>query len=248
VLSEAKKIGYTGVDLADEKGWSGIVDAGLELAAQRGHSTLEDGLNRAENAARIEWELREGIDQAVKWKIPVLICFSGNRGTEDDEAGLRHCAATLSRVAPAAEQAGVTLAVELLNSKIDHPGYQADHTDWGVRLCQRVGSPAVALLYDIYHMQIMEGDLIRTIGRHHAHFAHYHTAGNPGRGPLTADQEINYPAVYRAIAATGYQGLIGHEFLPRTDPLLDLRQAYEDCAGAWLEAGADATLRLSHGH
>jgi hydroxypyruvate isomerase len=232
LLRGAAKIGYTGVDLAGEELWPAITDAGLRISAASGHGTIGEGLNRRDQAARIEKELRLKIDLAVQWKIPVLICFSGNRGADSDEKGLVICAETLARIAPHAEQAGVKLAIELLNSRIDHRGYQADRTAWGVRLCERVGSPAVGLLYDIYHMQIMEGDLIRTIGEHHRHFAHYHTAGNPGRGPMDGTQEINYPPIYRAIAATGYAGCIGHEFIPRGDPIQNLRAAFEQCRDA----------------
>jgi hydroxypyruvate isomerase len=232
LIRGAAKIGYAGVELVGEEHWAAIADAGLRIVSTDGHASIGEGLNRRDQAARIEGELRVKIEKAVKWKIPVLICFSGNRGTESDEAGLAICAETLARIAPHAEQAGVKLAVELLNSRVDHGGYQCDHTAWGVRLCERVGSPAVALLYDIYHMQIMEGDLIRTIGEHHRHFAHYHTAGNPGRGPMDDAQEINYPPIYRAIAATGYTGYIGHEFIPKGDPMANLRNAYEQCRNA----------------
>jgi hydroxypyruvate isomerase len=232
LLRGAAKIGYTGVDLVGEELWPVVTDAGLKIIATDGHGTIGEGLNRRDQAARIEQELRAKIEKAVTWKIPVLICFSGNRGMDSDETGLAICAETLARIAPHAEQAGIKLAIELLNSRVDHSGYQGDHTAWGVRLCERVGSPAVALLYDIYHMQIMEGDLIRTIGEHHRHFAHYHTAGNPGRGPMDNTQEINYPPIYQAIAATGYTGYIGHEFIPRGDPIQNLRAAYEQCRDA----------------
>ena len=123
--------------------------------------------------------------------------------------------------------------LELLNSKIDHPDYQADHTHWGVQVCQRVNSPRVKLLYDIYHMQIMEGDLIRTIQSAHPHIAHYHTAGNPGRNDLDSDQEIFYPPIFKAIQASGYQGYIGHEFLPKGDAVAALRQTFSETAH-WL--------------
>ena len=232
LLSGAARIGYAGVELIDESLWPMVRDHGLSIAAVAGHGALEDGLNRRENAIRIEAELRASLEKAERWSIPVLICFSGNRGGLSDDAGLDACAETLARVAPEAEAAGVTLAVELLNSKIDHPDYQADRTGWGVALCERVASKAVKLLYDIYHMQIMEGDLIRTIGRHHAHFAHYHTAGSPGRGPMDDDQEIHYPPIYRAIAGTAYSGYVGHEFLPKDDPLWELETAYRQVVAA----------------
>jgi len=221
LIAAAAKLGYAAVDLIDEEWWPQARDAGLRIAAVNGHGTIENGLNRRENARRIEDELLIAIDKAAKWDIPNLICFSGNRDGLDDETGLCICAETLAKVAPRAAEAGVTLAMELLNSKVDHPGYQGDHTAWGVALCERVGSPAFKLLYDIYHMQVMEGDVIRTIRDHHAYFAHYHTAGNPGRGPLNHTQELNYPAIYQAILATGYTGYVTHEFLPPegSDPL-----------------------------
>ncbi|MGB8352661.1 MAG: TIM barrel protein [Chthoniobacteraceae bacterium] len=232
LLATAAKIGYEGVDLVPEALWGDVVRQGLSVVAVMGHASIDDGLNRRENAARIEAELRANIAKAEQWKIPVLICFSGNRYEQTDEEGAKLSAETLARVAPAAADAGVVLAIELLNSKVDHIGYQCDRTAWGIEVCRQAGSPAVKLLYDIYHMQIMEGDIIRTIQNDHAYFAHYHTAGNPGRGFPGASQEINYPAIYKAIAATGYQGFVGHEFIPGSDVAGELKQAHQDCAGA----------------
>jgi hydroxypyruvate isomerase len=227
LLAAARKIGYEGVELIDEALWPAAQKHGLIISAAGGHQSIDDGLNRPEHAARIEQELRASIAAARQWKIPVLICFAGNRRGVSDEAGREQAAKTLSRLAPAAADAGVVLALELLNSRVDHPGYQGDRTAWGVELCRRVDSPAVRLLYDIYHMQIMEGDLIRTIEANHEWIAHYHTAGNPGRGQPDETQEIFYPAVYRAIAKSGYAGFIGHEFVPPGDPLAALRRAFE---------------------
>ena len=232
LLQNARSIGYEGVDLIDKPHWPLARKHGLRILAVAGHGTIENGLNRREEATRIEKELRAQIAEAEAWEIPLLICFSGNRNGMDDAAGLAACAETLGKIAPVAAAAGVTLALELLNSRVDHPDYQADHTAWGVQLCEAVGSPAVKLLYDIYHMQVMEGDVIRTIQSHHSHFAHYHTAGNPGRGMPDHTQELNYPAIYRAIAATGYDGFISHEFLPGADPLAALQVAYSDCVAA----------------
>jgi hydroxypyruvate isomerase len=226
LFSEAAKIGYHGVDLLDEALWPLARHHGLSPACIAGHGTLTNGLNRRENASRIEAELRANITKTSANDIPVLVCFSGNRGGLSDAEGLAAAAEILAHVAPAAEAAGVTLAVELLNSRVDHPDYQADHTAWGVALCEKVNSPAVKLLYDIYHMQIMEGDVIRTIERHHRHFAHYHTAGNPGRGDLDDAQELNYPAIFAAIRRTGFTGCIGHEFRPAGDPLAALANAH----------------------
>jgi hydroxypyruvate isomerase len=239
LLAGAAKIGYEGVDLIDEALWPKAQKHGLAITAVGGHGTLEDGLNQAVNAGRIEQELLVNIAKAKQWKIPVLICFSGNRHGAGDEAGVTQCAETLGRVAPLAADAGVVLAVELLNSKVDHKGYQCDRTAWGVELCRRVNSPAVKLLYDIYHMQIMEGDIIRTIQANHEHFAHYHTAGNPGRGQPDETQEIFYPAIYRAIAQTGYGGFISHEFIPPGDPVEALKKAFEEARAAmtWVMAG-----------
>ena len=236
MLSGAKKMGYYGVDLIEEELWPAVKKHGLAIVAVNGHRSIEDGLNRKKSAERIERELRRNIAKAREWGIPVLICFSGNQRGMSDEAGLRQCAETLGRVAGAAEQAGVALAVELLNSKVDHPDYQCDRTSWGVELCRRVGSPAVKLLYDIYHMQVMEGDVIRTIREHRADIAHYHTAGNPGRGQPDETQELNYPVIYRAIAETGYGGVISHEFLPSGKPLKAMERAYEECARALADA------------
>jgi hydroxypyruvate isomerase len=232
LLAGAKKIGYAGVDLIDESLWPLVKKAGLELAAQNGHGTIDEGLNRAENFPRIEKELKANIAKAKEWEIPVLICFSGVRAGLSDEAGLEQCAKSLKQIAPIAEDAGVVLAMELLNSKVDHRDYQCDHTAWGIELCRRVGSPAVKLLYDIYHMQIMEGDLIRNIRDGHEFFAHYHTAGNPGRNDLDESQEIFYPPIYREIAKTGYAGFISHEFIPRGEPLAALERAFCDCEKA----------------
>ena len=228
LLAGAARLGYEGVDLIDEELWPLARRHGLTVAAVAGHGTLADGLNRRENAARIEAELLAGIARAEAAGIPVLICFSGNRGAGvDDDSGLDAAAETLARVAPRAGSAGVTLAVELLNSRVDHPGYMADRTAWGVRLCERLNLPAVRLLYDIYHMQIMEGDILRTIGAQHRWFAHYHTAGNPGRGEFgpEAEQELNYPAILRAIRRTGFAGFVAHEFIPDGDPLKALARA-----------------------
>lgn len=217
--------GYDGVELAPREEWQRVVDAGLALASDRGHLPLEDGLNRRENHDRIEAEILERLAAAEEWGIPNLICFSGNRAGLGDEAGAENTAEGLRRVAKAAEEAGVTLILELLNSKVDHPDYQCDRTAWGVQVCQWVDSPRVKLLYDVYHMQIMEGDLVRTIQTYYPWFGHYHVAGNPGRHEPDAGQEINYPAVYRAIRDTGYDGYVGVEFVPTGDPIAALRAA-----------------------
>ncbi|GLV57645.1 hydroxypyruvate isomerase [Dictyobacter sp. S3.2.2.5] len=229
LLSTAAEIGYQGVDLIDQQYWSLAREAGLRIASVGGHVSIENGLNRREQHDRIEQEILAKLELAKEWDIPTLICFSGSRAGLADEEGAENTAEGLRRVARAAEEANVTLIVELLNSRVNHPDYQCDKTEWGVRVCDLVNSPNVKLLYDIYHMQIMEGDLIRTIQQYHPYFAHYHTAGNPGRHDIDEEQEIYYPPIYRAIRATGYSGYIAHEFIPKGDPLQALRTAYSDC-------------------
>jgi hydroxypyruvate isomerase len=229
--------GYSAIDLAPEAYWPLVTAQGLALSAVEGHASITLGLNRADQHDRIEREIRARLAVAEKWHIPNLICFSGSRDGQADERGdafgIENSASLLARVAGAAESAGVTLLLELLNSKVDHPGYQADHTAWGMQVCQRVASPRVKLLYDVYHMQIMEGDIIRTLTSAQAMIGHYHTAGNPGRNDLDEAQELNYPAILRAIAATGYTGYIAHEFVPKGDPVLALQTTFAFCA-AWL--------------
>jgi hydroxypyruvate isomerase len=207
--------------------------AGLRVASFSGHASLTDGLNKPSNHDRIEAELIENIALAQRHGIAGLICFSGNTnpGQSDEDARLA-VADGLRRVAPYAERAGVNLNLELLNSKIDHAGYQCDHTAWGVDVVKRVNSPNVKLLYDIYHMQIMEGDVIRTIRENIAHIGHFHTAGNPGRHEfdnVNDAQELNYRGICTAIAATGYAFYIGHEFFPRGDWLPALQAAFAVC-------------------
>jgi hydroxypyruvate isomerase len=222
--------GYAAIDLVPRPFLRLVADHGLAIATIEGHRSLTVGLNRADQHDRIEQELRASLALAEEWHVPNIICFSGNRDGLDDATGAAITAAGLARVAPAAEAAGVTLLLELLNSKVDHPGYQADRTSWGAEVCERVGSPRVKLLYDIYHMQIMEGDIIRTMQRHRAAIGYYHTAGNPGRHEIDVTQEINYGAVLRAIAATEYRGYIGHEFVPTGDPAAALRDTFALCA------------------
>jgi len=229
LIEEAVRLGIKGIELAPEELWPKIKAAGLNISTVAGHKSLTDGLNKRENHDRIEAELKENIKKASEYGIPSLIVFSGNRNGLGDDEGIEICAAGIKRVIKVAEDYGITLVMELLNSKVNHPDYQCDHTAWGVKLCQAVDSPRLKLLYDIYHMQIMEGDLIRTIKENIQYIGHFHTAGNPGRRDLDDEQEINYPAVMRAIAETGYDGYIGHEFVPKGDWRAALKQAYDAC-------------------
>lgn len=230
IVRAAADIGYEACELVPKEYWPLAKRYGLKIAAVGGHASLTLGLNRREEHARIQEEVRQSIADAVAWRIPNLICFSGNREGLPDDVGAEVTAEGLRLLAPMAEDAGVTLVLELLNSKVDHPDYQCDHTSWGVRVCSMVGSPRVKLLYDIYHMQIMEGDVIRTITENAEWIGHYHTAGVPGRRDMDETQELYYPAIMHAIAASGYDGFVGHEFLPKGDPVAALRTAYELCA------------------
>lgn len=235
VIRRAAEIGYAAVELwgREHAPFDELCDLarkyGLVVASMCGHNSLTDGLNKRENHNRIQEELHASIEVAAERGIVGLICFSGNRQGLDDESGLEICAEGLDRVKKYAEEKGVNLNVELLNSKVDHPDYQCDHTSWGVRLVQMVNSPRVKLLYDIYHMQIMEGDLIRTVQENISSIGHFHTAGNPGRRDMDETQEIYYPAVMRAIADSGYDLYVGHEFNPKGDPLEALKAAFDTC-------------------
>lgn len=225
--------GFTAIDLVPPPYWDLVRQHGLTISSIGGHQPLEHGLNRRDLHATIERELRINLDHAARLHIPNVLCFSGNRNGLDDQTGAERTAESLARIAPDAEAAGVTLVLELLNSKVDHPDYQADHTAWGVQVCRLVGSPRVKLLYDIYHMQIMEGDIIRTIQAAHPLIGHYHTAGNPGRNDLDDAQELQYPAILSAIRATGYSGYVAHEFVPKGDPVQALHTVFQQCA-PWL--------------
>jgi hydroxypyruvate isomerase len=229
LVRAAADIGYAAIELVEPEDYQLIKDHGLQIASIRGHKSLTNGLNRRENGEPIAAELRDSIQRAEKWGIPNVIVFSGNRNGQDDALGAEITAENLRRVSKAAEDAGVNLVIELLNSKVDHPDYQADSTAWGVKVCQMVDSPRVKLLYDIYHMQVMEGDVIRTIRDNHQYFAHYHTAGNPGRNEIDDSQELNYRAIMQAIVDTGYDGYVGQEFVPLRDPIQSLKQAFEIC-------------------
>lgn len=230
LLARAKSIGYQAVELIGEPLFDKVRDAGLVIASHGGHQSISRGLNDPGEHDRIEAEIHKRLETAVQYGIPNLIVFSGERRNGlTDEAGAENTARGLERVAQAAEDAGVNLVIELLNSKVDHKGYQCDHTAWGVRVCEMVNSPRVKLLYDVYHMQIMEGDVISCIHQNHQHFGHYHTAGVPGRHDLDDTQELNYPPIMRAILETGYSGYVGHEFVPKGDPIRALETAYCLC-------------------
>ncbi|MCC7492009.1 MAG: TIM barrel protein [Fimbriimonadaceae bacterium] len=233
VLEAAAEIGYEAVDALGGPPVPELAALtaryGLKIATCGGHTTLTDGLNKPANHERIQAELRASIDQAADLGIPGVITFSGNRNGLDDYRGLLNCAEGLKPVVEYAEAKGINLNMELLNSKQDHKDYQCDRTIWGAVLCELVGSPRVKLLYDIYHMQIDEGDLLRNIREFHRHIGHYHTGGVPGRNDIDESQEIYYPAVMRAILETGYDLYVAHEFIPKGDCIEALRRAYQIC-------------------
>jgi hydroxypyruvate isomerase len=231
LCGHAARIGYKGIDLLEPKDWPVVRKHGLvcPLGSLGAPITIEKGLNRVENYGPILDALARGIDQAAEAQVPNLVCFSGNRAGMSDEEGLDNCARGLRQIAPHAEEKGVTLCVELLNSKVDHKDYMCDHAAWGAALVRKVGSPRVKLLYDIYHMQIMEGDVIRTIRENAAAIAHFHTAGVPGRHEIDERQELHYPAICRAIVETGYTGYLAQEFVPTDEPLKSLEAAFRIC-------------------
>jgi hydroxypyruvate isomerase len=222
--------GFKAVELVPPEYWSLVKDHGLGISAIAAHLPLTIGLNRRDLHDRLEEEIRTSLANAQRLSIPSLICFSGNRNGLKDDAGVAITAEGFARVAPFAEAAGIDLALELLNSKVDHPDYQADHTAWGLQVCQAVASPRVKLLYDVYHMQIMEGDVIRTIRSAKDYISYYHTAGNPGRSDLDQHQELYYPAILRAIKETGHAGYITHELVPKGDPVAALKSTFQECA------------------
>jgi hydroxypyruvate isomerase len=227
LCKSAAAIGLKGIDLVNHDDWPTLQKYGLTPAMTPGAGTIPDAWNRKENHDRLDKEMRQNIALAAAAKVPNVITFSGNRrGMPDDEAK-DNVVAGLNRVKKVAEDNNVTICLELLNSKVNHKDYQCDHTVWGVDVIKRVDSPRVKLLYDIYHMQIMEGDLIHTIRDNIQHIAHFHTGGVPGRHELDNTQEVNWRAVATAIADLNFQGFVAHEFIPLRDPMQSLAQAYE---------------------
>ena len=229
LAAHAARIGLKGIDLIGHQEWPVVRKHGLVPTMAPGAGSISNGWNRLENHDRFVEEMKRNLDLAAEAGVPNVICMSGERKGLPDDEGIKNCITGLKRVAGHAEKRKVTLCMELLNSKVDHKDYQCDHTAWGVQVVKGVGSPRFKLLYDIYHMQIMEGDIIRTIRENIEYIAHFHTGGNPGRNEIDETQELNYAAIMRAIADTGYQGYVAHEFIPRRDPLASLEQAYRIC-------------------
>ena len=226
----AAQMGLRGVDLLQPEEYDVPRRYGLICTmAYAGGGEIKSALNRTENHAAIEQAFRTNIPKAAAAQVPNVITFSGNRAGMSDPEGARNTITGLNRVKKIAEDHGVTICLELLNSKHDHPDYMCDHTTWGVRVVQEVNSPNVKLLYDIYHMQIMEGDLIDTIRNNIQWLGHFHTGGVPGRHELDGTQEVQWDGVMRAIADSGFKGYVAHEFVPTGDPLVSLRKAVDLC-------------------
>jgi hydroxypyruvate isomerase len=231
LAAESVKMGYKSIELLSADEYKVIKPYGLTCAmlSPKISNFIPDGLNRKENHARIEKGLRDAIEFAAAEGLPNVICMSGNRKGMPDDEGLENCAIGLKGLVGLAEQKKVTICMEGLNSKVNHKDYMYDRTKWGVDLAKKVGSPRFRLLYDIYHMQIMEGDVIRTIKDYKEYIAHYHTGGVPGRHEIDDTQELHYPAIMKAILETGYQGFVAQEFIPVRDPLESLAQGLRIC-------------------
>ena len=222
------RIGIKSIELANPTNWPVLKKNGLICAMVNTHG-IEKGLNRVENHDHCLDAIRQGIEAASEAGFPNVICFSGNRAGMPDDEGLENCAKGVEKVVGLAEKKGVTLCMELLNSKVNHEDYMCDHTAWGVELVKRVRSDRFKLLYDIYHMQIMEGDVIRTIRDNIDYIGHFHTGGVPGRNEIDETQELYYPAIMSAIVETKFDGYVAQEFIPKRDPMKSLEQAIQIC-------------------
>jgi len=223
------KMGVVGKDLVGPGDWPTLKKHGLVATMVPGAGSIKDGLNNKAKHPQFLEDFKKNIKAAADAKWPNVICMAGDRAEISDEEGMDNCLTILKEAARIAEDNHVTLCMELLNSKVNHPGYMCDKSEWGFELCRRVNSPRFKLLYDIYHMQIMEGDLIATIRKNINHIGHFHTAGVPGRHELDENQEIYYPAVMRAIVETGYTGYVAHEYSPVSEAVPSLIQAIKAC-------------------
>jgi len=223
-----KKMGMNAIDLLSPKDFPTLKKHGLVCSMINTHN-LTKGLNRIENHQACLASVRSAIDAAAEYQFPNVITFPGNREGMSDEEGIKNTVIALKQIAGHAEEKKVTICLEYLNSKVNHKDYMFDKTAWGVEVCKQVGSPRVKILYDIYHAQIMEGDIIRTLRDNKDYIGHYHTGGNPGRNEIDETQELYYPAIMRAIAGTEYQGYVAHEFVPKGDAIKALAYAVRIC-------------------
>ena len=226
-----KSIGITGIDLIGPKEWSVLKKHGLSSSMCNGAEiSLTEGWNDKKYHSTLVDSYLKHIDLVSDAGYTNLICFSGNRRIIDDETGMVNCVQGLKKIIGHAEKKGVIIHMELLNSKVDHQDYMCDNSQWGFELCRRIGSSNFKLLYDIYHMQINEGDVIRTINENHEYIGHYHTAGVPGRNEIDQTQELFYPAIMKAIVATGFKGYVAQEFIPKNnEPIQSLENAIQIC-------------------
>lgn len=227
----ANSIGLVGIDLVGPADWPILKKHNLVSSMCNGAEiSLTEGFNNPVYHSTLVENYLKHIDLVAQAGFTNLICFSGNRNGMDDESGLENAVVGLKKILSHAEKKGVIIQMELFNSKVDHPDYMCDNSAWGIELCKRLDSPNFKLLYDIYHMQISEGDIIRTIETHHSYFGHYHTAGVPGRHEIDETQELFYPAIMKAIAQTGYKGYVAQEFIPtQKDPIASLKRAISIC-------------------
>ena len=227
----ANQIGLTSIELTGPEEWPLLKKYGLTSALPWGAGKgIEDGFNNPQLHDELIKSYTEVIPKAAAAGLTQIICFSGNRRGLDDEKGIENCAIGLKKLMPIAEKHKVTVVMELLNSKVNHKDYQCDRTHWGAALCDKVGSDRFKLLYDIYHMQIMEGDVIATIQKYQKYISHYHTGGVPGRNEIDETQELNYPAIMKSIVDTGFKGYVAQEFIPkRDDKIASLKQGVEIC-------------------
>ena len=223
------EMGLAGRDLVRPEDWDMLKKYDLVASMVPGAGGIKKGLNDKSMHAKFLEDFKKNIKAAAEYKWPNVICMAGDRKGISDEEGMDNCHTILKEAVKIAEDYEITICMELLNSKVNHPGYMCDKSVWGFDLCRRVGSPRFKMLYDIYHMQIMEGDLIATIKKNIDMIGHFHTAGVPGRHELDENQEIYYPAVMRAIVETGYQGYVAHEYTPVRDPIQSLMQAVKAC-------------------
>jgi hydroxypyruvate isomerase len=229
LCAKGNDLGLVSVELLSEGDWATCAKHSLICAVANGPSGISDGWNLPSDHDKLVKESERLLPLVAAAKAPQMIVFSGNRRGMSDSEGMANCEKGLKRIMPLAEHLGVTVIMELLNSKRDHKDYMCDHTAWGVELVKRVGSPRFKLLYDIYHMQIMEGDVIDTIQKNIQYISHFHTGGVPGRNEIDDSQELNYPRICRAIVDTGFKGYIAQEFIPKRDPLASLKQAIQLC-------------------
>ena len=232
LCKEVKSIGFNAIDLLKPSEWDTVKKYGIDcsMCYTAGETSLTKGWNNPMHHPWLIKDYLEAIPLVAAAGYKNLICFSGNRNVMDDATGLKNCVQGLKQIMPLAEAKGVTIHIELFNSKVDHKDYMCDRTAWGVALCKKIGSPNFKLLYDIYHMQVDEGDVIHTINTYHEYIGHYHTAGVPGRHEIDDTQELYYPAIMKAIVATGFNKYVAQEFIPASkDPLASLRQAIKIC-------------------